>query len=135
MHRPHEVSDRLDEVLFEDELHLAVFRALVGARTLPEAIDRADPAAATLLQRLAVEEADTDPDDVIALLVERAARRAVAELDAEVRSGSEKMQELSPLIGWVKRSVEELRETSTSVEAATRLVAWLAKRAEEDASD
>jgi DNA primase len=135
VHRPGVVADRLDDVLFDDELHLAAYRALVDSHTLLEAIERADPGAATLLQRLAVEEADTDPDDVIALLVDRATRRALADLEAEVRSDETRVAEVAPLIEWLKRSSAELREPATSVEAATRLVAWLSKRAEEDASD
>src|SRR5207249_12283203 len=51
VHRPEEVADRLEEVLFADELNLAAFRALVSSATLHEAIERADPGAADLLQR------------------------------------------------------------------------------------
>jgi hypothetical protein len=135
VHRPGDVADRLDDVLFDDELHLAAYRALAESHTLIEAIERADPGAATLLQRLAVEEADADPDDVIALLVDRATRRALADLEAEVRADETRVAEVAPVIEWLKRTSAELREPATNVDAATRLVAWLAKQAEEDASD
>jgi len=135
VHRPETVADRLDDVLFDDELHLAAYRALAASNTLTEAIEHADPAAAALLQRLAVEEADADPDDVTALLVDRATRRALAALEADVRADETRVPEVAPLIEWLKRTSAELRDADTSVEAATRLVAWLAVRAEEDAGD
>jgi DNA primase len=131
VHRPEDVASRLDEVLFDDELHLAAFRALASSETLHDAIATADPAAAELLQRLAVEEPDAEPDDVIALLVDRSVRRAVSELDAEVRSDVARMAEVAPVIEWLKRNSAELRDPDTSVDAATRLVAWLTERAEE----
>lgn len=131
VHRPEEVADRLNESLFLDELHLAAYRSLAGAEKLHDAIANADPGAAELLQRLAVEEPDTEADDVIARLVREAARRAVAELEAEARSSAERFTELSPVVGWVMLAVEELDQPDTRLDAANRLVAWLAERAEE----
>jgi DNA primase len=131
VHRPDEVAHRLDEVLFDDELHLAAYRALASAQSLHEAIAVADPGAADLLQRLAVEEPDTEVDDVVARLVQEAARRAVSGLEAESRGSDDSFLELAPVIGWVKLAVEELDEPGTRADAANRLVAWLAERAEE----
>jgi DNA primase len=130
VHRPEDVASRLDDVLFDDELHLAAFRSLASSATLHDAIAGADPAAAELLQRLAVEEPTAEPDDVIALLVDRSVRRAVSELDAEVRSDVARMAEVAPVIEWLKRNSAELRDPDTSVDAATRLVAWLTERNE-----
>jgi hypothetical protein len=131
VHRPEDVADRLDEILFHDDLHLAAYRALAAAEKLHDAIAAADPGAAELLQRLAVEEPDTDPDDVVALLVREATRRALTELEADARSGSDRFLEVAPVIGWVKLAVEELDQPGTRLDAASRLVAWLAERAEE----
>ena len=71
VHRPEAVVDRLHEVLFCDEVHLSAFRALRASPTLHDAIEVADPEAAELLQRLAVEETEADPDDVVARLGRR----------------------------------------------------------------
>ena len=130
VHRPEEVASRLEEVLFADERNLAAFRALVASSTLHDAIEKADPGAAALLQRLAVEEAEADPDDVVALLAERAGRRAVEGLEAALRDGRASFEDVVPLIGWVQVTIEELREPSTRVDASDRLVAWLIEKSE-----
>ena len=132
IHQPEWVAERLEEVLFADELHLAAYRALAGAQELHEAIDHADPGAAALLQRLAVEEPAADPDDVIARLVEQAVDRALAELETEAKASDDRFAELAAVTGWVKLAREQLRESEESIEAADRLVAWLRERAEED---
>ncbi|HUR18817.1 MAG TPA: DNA primase [Acidimicrobiales bacterium] len=123
VHRPDEVADRLEEVLFADELNLSAFRALSRSQTLHEAIESADPAAAALLQRLAVEDPDVDADAVVARLVRRAGNRAVAALEAEARAKPEWALELSPTMGWLKVTLEAL----PSAEATARLVPWLVK--------
>ena len=132
VHRPEEVAVRLEEVLFDDELCLAAYRGLAGAATLHDAIEAADPAAATLLQRLAVEDTDAEADDVVARLVERAVRRRLGELQSEARVDSDHFAELASITEYLKRGMEELREPETRVEAAERLVAWLVERVEED---
>ena len=131
VHRPEEVSDRLHESLFVDELHVAAYRALAGAETLHEAIASADPGAADLLQRLAVEEPDAETDDVIARLVREAARRSIADMTIEQRTSDARAVELVPTIEWAKRLVEDLDQPVTRLDAASRLVAWLTERAEE----
>lgn len=130
IHRPEAVAHRLEEVLFADERNLAAFRALVASQTLHEAIERADPGAAALLQRLAVEDAEAEPDDVVALLVERAGRRAMDELQGALRADESRFEELSSVIGWVRTTVEQLRDPTTRVEASGRLVAWLDESSE-----
>ena len=68
VHRPEEVAELLHEVLFVDPVVLAGYRALCASTTLAQAIDAADEESATLLRRLAVEDADTAAADVLALL-------------------------------------------------------------------
>jgi len=131
VHRPEEVGDRLEEALFTDEVHAAVFRALAGASTLREAIDAAAPDAALLLQRLVVEETDTDPDDVIALLVMQAATRAIAELEACARESVQAIPQVAKTLTWLKPVVEQLHDPDSRIGACERLVAWLAQRGEE----
>ena len=127
VHRPEGMAGRLHDVLFADDAARSGWRALRAAGSLHEAIDAADPAAAVLLQRLAVEETDADPDDVLARLADEAARRALAELEASARASAEPTG-YAPLIGWLKVTMEELREPATQAEATERLVRWLVER-------
>ena len=127
VHRPEAMVGRLHDVLFADDAARSGWRALRAAGSLHEAIDAADPAAAALLQRLAVEETDADPDDVLARLADEAARRALAELAASARASAEPTG-YAPLIGWLKLTMEELREPATQAEATERLVRWLVER-------
>ena len=130
VHQPDAVASRLEGVLFADEVHLAAFDALCAASTLDEAIERARPEAAALLQRLAVEEAEADPDDVIRLLVANAAQRRLALLQAEARSAADPT-EYAPTIAWLKVTTEQLWDSETSVGASEQLVAWLVQFGEE----
>lgn len=125
VHCPEAVADRLEDVLFADEVHLAAFRALASSMTLPEAIEAAGPEAGALLQRLAVEETEADPDDVISMLARRGAQRSVARLEAEVRS-SGAIEEWET-IRWLKLAINELPDPG----AARQLVAWLAQSVQE----
>ena len=130
VHRPQEVADRLEEQLFTDPVHQASFRALVGASTLHEAIDAAEPEAAALLQRLAVEDASEDDVDVTtADLARAAAGREVARL-ASLKVSEDQLGEVARRNGWLKLQMEALSEPEERVEACRRLVAWLAEQAE-----
>lgn len=123
-----EVRARLDEMLFANEVHAGAFRALSSAVHLHEAIDGADPEAAALLQRLAVEDATEEPDDVLARLAERAARRLLADLPALARSSEERFADLAPVSGWLASLVEALQEPAVRGPAVDQLVAWLSER-------
>jgi DNA primase len=131
VHRPETVADLLDEVLFTDEVELAAYRALASASTLHEAIDVADPEAAELLQRLAVEEVDVDPDDVLSLLVSEAAQRARQEVEQAARASADPLA-AAELHGWLKLRIEESREPDTRKAALEQLVAFLVKRRGEE---
>ena len=130
VHQPEKVASRLHEVLFVDPTILAGYRALCRSATLHEAIAGAEPDAAALLQRLAVEDDESDPDDVMARLAEEAARRAIADLDATARQSADPMG-YADHVGWLKLAVEELRDQATAIEATGRLVLWLVDRFEE----
>ena len=136
LHQPEAMAGRLHEVLFADDVARAAWRALATTASGPAAgapgsvraaIEAADPEAAALLQRLAVEETDTDPDDVLASLAREAARRALAELDLAAR-GADDPTLYSPLIGWLKPIIDELSEVATRREAIERVVPWLVER-------
>jgi len=122
-------------VLFADELHLAAFRALASAEMLHQALEQADPGAAALLHQLAVEETDSDVDEVIARLVATAAQGALAELQAEFLSAPEVARDLAETVSWLKLTTELLEDRRTRIEAAGRLVPWLLSRGEERSAD
>ena len=129
---PPTIADALDPMLFTDDLNYAVYQALVSTPTLRDAMESADPAAADLLQRLAVEDTEADPADVMARLVEEAARRELVIIQSEVVSADESMMfERSAEMAWVKLRMEELREPATAAGAVDQLVAWLVERPQE----
>lgn len=126
VHRPTEIAKWLSEDLFSDGATLAAYRALAAAPTFHDAVARADPEVAELLQRLAVEETDAPIDDVVSRLVEEAARRGVSDVEADARRGSYVLN-LAPQ----KLAIERLREPEYRWEAIEQLVAWLGSRSED----
>jgi DNA primase len=130
IHDPASVAGRLHEALFTDEVHLAAYRALASAPDLHAAVGAAGPEAGALLQRLALEESDADPGDVVAVLALRAATAALERYTAEARS-AEDPAAYAPVTSWLGLMVSELRDPDTRVQAAEQLVAWLADQLEE----
>lgn len=128
VHRRDEVAHRLHAVLFAEERNLGAYAALAASANVHDAIAAADPEAAHLLQRLAVEEASTEPDDVVARLVDRATHRALAELEAEARTAPERALVVSETVGWLQLTLADLPDA----DAAERLVAWLVQWGEEE---
>jgi DNA primase len=134
VHHPELVADRLEVVLFAHPLARACFEALSAATTLYDAIEAADPQAADLLQRLAVEDSDAEVDDVMGRIVERAGHRALREVEADVRGADPADQaEFVPTITWLKLTLETLRAEDpasrpAALEAERRLVGWLVAR-------
>ena len=137
VHRPEEVAETLHDCLFADPVVLAGYRALCGATTLAQAVDAAEPEAASLLRRLAVEEPEAATDDVLARLVERAANRVVAELGEQARrtgqATDDTWRRATDDTAWLKLTIAELREPATAVDATGRLVRWLVDRFEVEA--
>ena len=133
VHRPEEVADRLEAVLFSNEVQREGFEALASSATLHEAIDRAEPAAAALLERLAVEDTDANADEVVTRLVELAALRALADLESDARASEARFLELAPLTTWLRLKIEELRQPATAVETVNGLLPWLVESVREDA--
>jgi DNA primase len=127
VHDPESVAHLLDEALFVDEVELAAYRALASASTLHEAIELADPDAAELLQRLAVEEVDVEPHDVLTLLVAEAAQRALHEIETSARTSDDPLA-AADTVGWLKLRLEEAREAPSRQAALEQLVAFLVER-------
>ena len=92
-----------------------------------DAIAGADPEVADLLQRLAVEEADDDVDEVVIRLIERAGARAWAELERDAR-GSSRPEEYGAVMAWLKLALEDVRNAQSGQDDASPLVGWLVSR-------
>jgi hypothetical protein len=133
VHRPQEVADRLDEVLFSGPMTLAGYRALCSSTTLAQAIEtleagaEEDQRAGSLLRRLAVEDTDVGVDDVMTRLAMEAGKRAHAELSGAARAGD---SSAAGQLVWLGVTIDELREPATAVDATARLVRWLVDRSE-----
>jgi DNA primase len=123
----------LHEVLFADDQALAAFRAVrTGGGSVREAAERAEPGAADLLLRLAVDETGADPADVVLLLVREASRRAWRDLDARLRRQPELAPELVATSTWLGQRLNELDDPRTGMDSAGQLLAWLTSQSEEN---
>ncbi len=138
VHHPEVVADRLQGELFVHPSGRAAFDALASASTLADAIEAADPQTADLLARLAVEETDDDPDDVMVRLVEVAARNALDDLQRELRAvPTSEHADYVETMSWLKHAIEALRtadgtpvgvSAGPGLEAERLLVAWIVDR-------
>ncbi|MBV8463768.1 MAG: hypothetical protein JO368_10765, partial [Acidimicrobiales bacterium] len=127
VHRPEEMSGRLEALLFEDDVQRAAFAALMDAETLREAIDGAAPEVADLLVRISVEQPlpGSDPDEVVDHLVRVAAAREIARLEAASRSSESARSERAEGVALL----HALDDSISPAEAREGLVAWLVVRA------
>jgi hypothetical protein len=104
---------------------------LSQSSTLHEAVEAADPQAADLLQRLAVQDTEAETDDVMIRLTERAGQRALAALQAEMRQADP--IDFAPTVGWLKQTLLALRAEGQegragALESERVLVGWLETR-------
>jgi DNA primase len=139
VHRPEAVADRLEDVLFVDDLQRRAFLTLAEADNLHDAIDGAPPDVADLLRRVAVEEPVipdetlSDPvDSVIVRLVREAATRAISDLAVQTRTAPEGMEGTHAELEEAKRIYVKLRDDPDDSEATRWLLAWLLDRRRED---
>jgi DNA primase len=128
VHSPEVVAERLESVLFADELQRAAFEVLMAAEDLHQAValaEHEDPQVADLLRRLAVEEPAADADDVVVTLVRNASRRALVDAEARARLSPGTVAEIAPVIARVRLDLDDLDDRERCLEAADRLLAWL----------
>ncbi len=104
IHRPEDVQDRLEAVLFGDDRQRAAFVALASSDTLREAVEGAPPEVSDLLVRLTVEEPLEQADDVVRHLVWVAGRRELSGLEAEARTLPEANEECQECGGLAARA-------------------------------
>jgi DNA primase len=137
IHSPDAVAGKLHEVLFTDVAHRDAFIALASGAPLTEAIDNATPDAAELLRRLAVEDTEAEPQEVVATLVRLRADAAHAQFRKEAFAGGD-IAVLGPLVAWLKTTIAQLddaearRDEDLRAEATEALVAWLAQASGEE---
>jgi hypothetical protein len=85
-----------------------------------------------LLTRLALQDSDAEPLDVVARLVDWEATRAVSELEREARCSPDPLA-YSAILGWVKVQAEQFRaDPEAGLSGEAPLVAWLVQRAGEE---
>ena len=137
VHRPEAVADRLEAVLFVDELQRRAFQTLLAADDLHQAIDDAPPDVAELLRRVAVEEPvvveGATPDPVEALvtnLTRSAAQRALRDLEVAARTTPSEFSDTAATTARLKLWIEDLDDPAVGSEASSRLLAWLLARRE-----
>jgi DNA primase len=128
VHRPDEIRELLDEALFDDDTEITALRAITESAEIRQAIEGADPATADLLQRIVVQESEADAFDVATRLVEEATRRAIADLDAEIRQADDPLV-YAPTHRWLKERLMELRDEHGERTAFDQLLAWHRQRA------
>ena len=125
--KPEQAAGRVHVILFTDPAVRAALYALESAPTLAEAVDRAEAEPASLLRRLAVEDAEVDVDDALARVAERAGRRALTDLERASRRSTDPLA-FNADVAWLKLVIEELRDPRIAPAATARLVAWLVAR-------
>ena len=97
----------------------------------PPQLDGASGPVQSLLVRLTVEEPRAEPDEVVAQLVRDAVRRELPILTVEARTSSTAMEQAANVAAWL----QDLDRKDSSAEASRRLVAWLLVRSQQSGSE
>lgn len=126
VHHPERVAGRAHLALFRNELARAAFEQLATSLTLHSAIEDASPEVGELLSRLAVQDSEEDPDDVLCRLVDRAAVAELGELRRQARTGArgrsgEGIAEMSSRILAIQSALQALRAVGPEAPAGTQL--------------
>jgi hypothetical protein len=129
IHRPAEVANQLEGVLFSNQLCRRAFDTLASVHSLQEAVAKADGDVARLITRMAVEEVDGELDitDVLDRLLVSAARRQLARLEVKARAGLDAgvFPELALTTAWLRKKIEEVSSLNCSQELREELLQWL----------
>lgn len=129
---PAAIAGWLQPALFVDERALAAYQALRSAPDVRSAIDRSDPAVAELLRRVAAEDTEAQPDDVVELLVRQAALLVLRRYSNLVDQGDgAALVRNSQVVAFVKVQLEALGDPGSREEARNQLLAWLLQESEE----
>ena len=132
VHRPEEVADRLDEVLFVDELQRRAFAALTEVGQPAPGVEEAPPDVADLLRRVTVEEPVmlSDPWSIRwtrwwPSWSGRPPAGPWAICRRRPRTSSGDLGAVAAETAAVRRWLEELDDPASGREASDRLLAWL----------
>jgi DNA primase len=126
VHRPDEVRRLLVADLFDDDRCAAAYQALVDSGDLRQALGPAGPEVAELLQRLAVEDTEAEPVDVVSLLWKAWLGREIAQCAAQGRSADlATFAELNARQSWYKHQLEAVTDPQRRSAAVEGLLAWL----------
>jgi DNA primase len=135
VHRPEDVADRVNAVLFADFVQREAFISLLKHDSVHDAVESASPEVASLLRRVTVEEPLAgdpelgDPvDSVVTVLLRAAVRRALSDMEVRSRSEDVPWQERAAETAQVRLWLDELDDSATWRDASDRLVAWLVER-------
>jgi DNA primase len=132
IHQPELVADRLEAVLFTDEVAVGAFLALASSDTFAQAVERADADAADLLTRLAVEDhGGSDADHVLVALAQQAGIRLRAKLLRVASIGDEDAMRVNDRLRTLQGLLAELQGDDRRIETSMALVAFVVHSAEE----
>jgi DNA primase len=127
VHHPEKVAGHFDARLFSSELARAAYAELASAMTLHGAIESSPPQVADLLSQLAALDTSVDPEDVVRRLVDRAAVRALLELQRAARSADDvdapARAQLAERARALQFALQDLRSFEPGPEDSARLVA------------
>ena len=115
------------EQLFRSERNAAAFRAIASTSNAQAAIEAADPGAAEVLLRLALEETSSEPEEAVARLVQEAAEQARRSMEVNADDPLAIAHESAT----VKLAVEALLDAPTRRLAIDQLLTWLGSRSED----
>ena len=121
VHHPEKVAGRLDARLFGSELARTAYAELASAMTLHDAIESSPPQVADLLSQLAALDTSLDPDGEVLRLLDRAAVRALSELQRAARSADD--LDSSERTRALQFALQDLRSLEPGPEDSARLVA------------
>ncbi len=125
---PESIHD-LDLSLFSHPTARAAFEALEDSDSLSEALDSADPAVAEELRRISVEQMEVDALDALGRLATEVARSELVELEHDARQSPNPL-EYAESIGYLKRTLDDLRHANSGMEPLGELLDWLKIRRE-----
>jgi DNA primase len=137
VHAPELVAGRLDPSLFSDDRARATLDALTQW-SFREAVERAEPAIAAILERLAVEElaignepADEVATRVVVNLVEAASQRVLASM---LKVGDERSAQVKSLLDALV-TARQTEHWKSAEESARQLVGWVAECSKRGSDD
>jgi DNA primase len=122
--RPGDIAEWLDVGLFTAEPAILAYRALASAGTFHDALENTDPDTKALLMRLAVEETDVEPIDVVARLLHKRVGTAITELQSSARLADDPLA-INAELQMLLLEQQRLYELTDREEAVGRLLDWV----------